>query len=96
MSRSSSERISEEDKLREEFIKMGLEIFFDRWLLKMEAYADQKINQVFEEENNRGKGMIRVRTDKGVMMLTPEEFEQKGLVIKAKKLQKTVTGSYWN
>lgn len=39
-------------------------------------YADQKIKQIFEEENNRNKGMIRVRTDKGVMMLTKEQFEE--------------------
>lgn len=41
-----------------------------------ESYAEQKIKQMFEEENNRNEGKIKVRTENGILLLTPEEFEE--------------------
>lgn len=62
MSRSSSERVSEEDKLREEFMeryampmgdipKIGAEEMFNWFIARMKTYTNQKIKQIFEEEN---------------------------------------------
>lgn len=41
-----------------------------------ESYAEQKIKQMFEEENNRNEGKIKVRTENGILLLTPEELEE--------------------
>lgn len=73
MSRSSSERVSKDEELMQEFFKEFDNYFIETalgknayenyrsqvavwWLSKLEAYADQKIKQMFEEENNRNEG----------------------------------------
>lgn len=31
--------------------------------------------QVFEEQNIKNKGLVKVRTEKGIMMMTQEQFD---------------------
>ena len=39
-------------------------------------YADEMIKLLFEEENEKNEGKIKVRTEKGIMMLTKEELDE--------------------
>lgn len=32
--------------------------------------------QVFEEQNVKNKGLVKVRTEKGIMMMTQEQFDE--------------------
>lgn len=82
MSRSSSERSEEID---EEFVHKICKIKsvkamddedFDDLMKATDWYVEQKIKQMFDEENNRNEGKIKVRTENGILMLTPEEFEE--------------------
>lgn len=78
MSRSSSEReydlIEEMKKLT--FYEKLLEVEKASLVNFCESYAEQKIKQMFDEENNRNEGKIKVRTENGILMLTPGEFEE--------------------
>lgn len=77
MNRSSSER---EINIMEEMKRLtfyGKLMEAEKLSLKFfcESYAEQKIKQMFDEEN-RNEGKIKVRTENGILLLTPEEFEE--------------------
>jgi hypothetical protein len=49
-----------------------------RWFFsRMDDFAQAKIDQIFEEENHRNEGMVKVRTKKGIMLVPREEFNKK-------------------
>jgi len=79
MSRSSSEREILVDTLIERLQDVVGDLSSKDQDLLIEVcdwYAEQKIKQMFDEENNRNEGKIKVRTENGILMLTPGEFEE--------------------
>lgn len=69
----------EDLKLADAVINMDGIIFewsMNWWLSKLDPYADAKIDLMFSQEANRGGGMIKVRGENGVTMMTKEQLAE--------------------